>query len=98
MPGWNRQRPEPVVIDAGMTWEMRKEMTWSSKDLPGFLCPGPETNPARPRRSTMAVALRVLAIGICATMLGLALPESSTTDYWIGMATFIVALIVASTF
>jgi hypothetical protein len=42
------------------------------------------------------VALKVLAIAICATVLGLCLPSYETLDYWVGMAAFLVALIVAA--
>jgi hypothetical protein len=47
--------------------------------------------------SALGVALKVLAIAVCATVLGLCLPGFDTLDYWIGMAAFLVALVVAAT-
>ncbi len=73
-------------------------LAWSDGDLPRFLRRDRGPGPAPPRRSTLAIALRVLAIVICATLLGLALPGSGTLDFWIGTSAFIVALVVASTF
>jgi len=87
-----------VVIDAGMTRELRAAMAWHPEDLPRFLRRDRESDPERPRRSTVAIALRVLAIGICATLLGLALPGPGTMDFWVGTSAFIVAIVVASTF
>lgn len=69
----------------------------SDGDLLRFLRQDREPDPDRPRRSSLAIALRVLAIVICATLLGLALPGSATLDFWVGVAAFIVALVVVAT-
>lgn len=42
-------------------------------------------------------SLRVLAISFCTAVLGLCLPSFDTPDYWVGMAAFLVALVVAGT-
>jgi hypothetical protein len=68
-------------------------LAWQQRDLPRWLrdAPPPATSAARAR-----VGLKVLAIAICATVLGLCLPSYETLDYWVGMAAFLVALIVAA--
>lgn len=87
----------PEAYIGGCRVGPKSPLAWSNGDLPRFLRRDPEPDSARPRRSTIAIALRVLAIGICATVLGLALPGPGTLDHWLGLAAFFIALLVAAT-
>lgn len=86
--------PGPGVVIGPCHVGSGSPYAWQQSDLPHWLRDfhASATSGARVR-----AALKVLAIAICATVLGLALPGFETLDYWVGMAAFLVALVVAGT-
>jgi len=87
-PNWPEARLMGCHIGAGSPY------AWQQRDLPRWLRAPRASSPSMARARS---ALRVLAIAIGATVLGLCLPGFETLDYWVGMAAFLVALIVAGT-
>ena len=89
-PDWPEERLMGCHIDIGAGGPL----AWQQRDLPRWLR---DTRPPATSAARARVGLKVLAIAICATVLGLCLPSYETLDYWVGMAAFLVALLVAGT-
>jgi len=64
-------------------------------DLPRFLRRDPR--PVDPEDRVSRLAWKVMAIAVCTAVVALGLPGVDTLDFWVAMATFLTALVVAST-
>ncbi len=101
-PRWHPpyEPPKGVVID---TCQIGKDSpyTWPNSALPRWLRQGAAPSlvdaPQRAFRVNARDLLKVLAIAVCTALLGLSLPSFDTLDYWVGMAAFLIALVVVAT-
>lgn len=92
--------PRTVVIDGVCDPALRESMRWHRSELPRWLRRAAPSTVGAPRRGFRISArdlFKAVAIAVCAALLGLALPGTDTLDYWVGMAAFLTALLVAAT-